>query len=244
MTSDNAVVRIKNLLFEREKNGVSFSLHVPFLELKRGTILAVVGESGCGKSTLSDLIALILRPLNCDEFVLEKQDETVDLMNATSAKLASIRCHDIGYILQSGGLFAFLNVIENIMLPGKLIGLPGKYLREIAEDLAERIGISDQLYKKPQHLSGGQRQRVAIARALIHDPLVVIADEPTAAVDEYTANEICEVFKKMVTVSRSSLLVVSHDRALMRRHADFEVTFHLSREEKLKSELSKTMKLD
>ncbi len=237
-------LRIRNLNFEREKNGVFFSLHVPALDLLQGKILAVVGESGCGKSTLSDLIALILRPNICDQFCFYKEDETVDLMSASTGKLASIRGHDIGYVLQSGGLFPFLNVLENIMLPGKLIGLSNASLRQKAEDLASKIGISEQLYKKPQHLSGGQRQRVAIARALIHSPRLVIADEPTAAVDEYTANEICEVFKKAVSMSNSSLLIVSHDRALMHKHADYEVTFRLTKDYKIKSQLCEPVLLN
>ena len=234
---DSCCLKVRNLCFYREKNGVSFSLSVPALDLYAGRILAVVGESGCGKSTLSDLLALILRPQQCELFCLKLEGNRVDLMQATDGELAHLRGHAIGYVLQSGGLLQFLNVQENIMLPGRLLGYSERWLKQRAEELAQKIGIVEQLTKKPQYLSGGQRQRVAIARALLLSPPLLIADEPTAAVDEYTANEICEVFRQVVEQSRTALMIVSHDLKLMRRHADEQVSFELSRKGGLRSRL-------
>ncbi len=235
--------RIRKLYFKREKNGVVFSLKIPSLTLYGGQIMAVVGQSGCGKSTLSDLVALILRPASCEEFVLYSQDSSCNILLSTKEQLAALRGRDIGYVLQSGGLFPFLNVLENIMLPGKLLNMPGRELRRRAYQLAERIGITDHLSKKPQFLSGGQRQRVAIARALIHKPRLILADEPTAAVDSYTANEICSVFRSVVENSETSLLIVSHDRPLMHKHADYEVTFSLKRGQGIESTLLSPKKI-
>lgn len=246
-------MRLRQIRFRRQKNGSSFMLSVPELDIRRGETLAVVGQSGCGKSTLMDILALILKPDEAGEFVMAGQDGgtagggrsdvPVDLFRAGRKLQAAIRGTRIGYVLQSGGLFPFLNVIDNIMLPGKLCGMSSARLKSDARALAVDMGIADQLYKKPQYLSGGQRQRVAIARALIHSPSLVLADEPTAAVDSVSAEEICSVLKKSVQDRNAALVVVSHDRTLMRRHADFEVTFSLERADGIVSTLQKPVSL-
>ncbi len=221
-------LQVRDLCFEREKNGVSFALRIPELSVQAGDITAVVGESGCGKSTLSDLVALILEPTSCACHTLSTAWGPVDVRAASEGERARIRGRDIGYVLQSGGLLSFLNVLDNIMLPGRLLGYPEPAVRERALALARAMGIEGQLRKKPQFLSGGQRQRVAIARALIHQPRLVLADEPTAAVDAYTAREICSIFRSIAVSERAALLIVSHDRNLMHEYADWEVSFTLT----------------
>ena len=123
------------------------------------------------------------------------------------------------------------------MLPGSLLGMDSRTVRTRAVELARAMGIADQLNKKPQFLSGGQRQRVAIARALIHKPGLVLADEPTAAVDSVSAEDICKLLKATVIENEASLLIVSHDRNLMHKYADDEVTFKLERSNGIKSTL-------
>ena len=214
---------IRELCISRHKNGASFTLEVPELEVKRGEILAIVGQSGCGKSTLTDTLGLILEPTSAGSFMLEGKCGSVK---------AQIRGSEIGYVLQSGGLFPFLDVLDNIMLPGRLLGISESVLKERAVELASSIGIADQLHKKPQHLSGGQRQRVAIARAVVHNPPIVLADEPTAAVDQVSANDICVLLRKIVQENNASLVIVSHDRELMKKYADYEVTFKLNKDER------------
>ncbi|MDL2314608.1 ATP-binding cassette domain-containing protein, partial [Desulfovibrio sp. OttesenSCG-928-C14] len=170
----NACLSVRNLVVEREKNGAGFTLRVPFLDVLPGQVLAVVGHSGCGKSTLLDTLALILRPTRAEAFSLfPETGVAVDLAGASPARLAALRGGAIGYVLQSGGLLSFLSVRDNILLPGKLLSMPGKILERRLDLLAGRMGIADQLHKKPQHLSGGQRQRAAIARALVHGPGLV-----------------------------------------------------------------------
>lgn len=220
---------VRELFLSRHKNGSSFTLHVPELDLYSGQTLAVVGQSGCGKSTLTDILALILKPDRAEKFVMRDGSREKDLFAATAGQQAEIRGTDIGYVLQSGGLFPFLSVQENIMLPGKLAGMSYAELKNRSAELAAAMGIDDQLAKKPQFLSGGQRQRVAIARALVHRPKLVLADEPTAAVDFVSAEDICRLLKKTVAENNAALLIVSHDRALMHKHADCEVTFSLER---------------
>jgi putative ABC transport system ATP-binding protein len=223
-------LRIRNLALEREKNGARFTLLVPALVLPAGCALGVVGQSGCGKSTLLDILALILRPGRAEEFTYNLgENKDCRLFAAKDALLASIRGSEIGYVLQSGGLLSFLSVRDNILLPGRLLGLKQKTLLERLDFLTGRMGISDQLDKKPQHLSGGQRQRVAIARALIHSPKLVFADEPTAAVDRETASDIFTVFREMTRLAGTTLVIVSHDAPLVRRFSDQLVSFQLER---------------
>lgn len=220
----------QDLRLTREKNGAVFSLHVPFLHLQTGDIVAVVGQSGCGKSTLLDMLALILRPQG-GQMSLERADsKNIDLMRASALSLARVRKRDLGYVLQSGGLLPFLSVRENILLPAKLLGIKKKETEEWLDALLDTLGIREQVNKNPQHLSGGQRQRVAIARALIHKPAIVLADEPTAAVDSDTAENICAIFQHVVRSSGSAAIIVSHDKELMEHHSDARATFSLQKQ--------------
>ncbi len=225
----NLCMTVRDLCIRREKNGSSFTLRAPSLEVFYGRALAVVGTSGCGKSTLLDMLALILRPDSVGRFSLCRDGREEDLFASSPARLAEIRGRRIGYVLQSGGLLSFLSVRENIVLPGRLLGMKADALQKRAVELARMLGIEEQLGKKPQHLSGGQRQRVAIARALVHNPSLVLADEPTAAVDKASAEDICAVFKQAVNETGAALVIVSHDRPLMERMADDMITFRVER---------------
>ncbi len=221
----------RDIQLTREKNGAVFALSVPILHLQEGDIVAVVGQSGCGKSTLLDILALILRPEQGQMSIQCADEEKVSLMQANTQLLARIRKEKLGYVLQSGGLLPFLTVRENILLPARLLGISEKKSSEWLHALLEALGIANQVDKKPQHLSGGQRQRVAIARALIHRPAIVLADEPTAAVDSDTAENICSIFRKVVQESGAAAIIVSHDKELMHNHADARAEFSLSTNE-------------
>jgi putative ABC transport system ATP-binding protein len=149
-------------------------------------------------------------------------------MDLPETALASIRQADIGYVLQTGGLLPYLSVRDNILLPCQLNGFKGQEAG--IQTLVERLGIADQLTKKPQHLSGGQRQRVAIARALAHRPPLVLADEPTAAVDKPTALEIRNAFRELTLYMGVTLCMVTHDRTLVDETADRTFTFEVTKE--------------
>jgi putative ABC transport system ATP-binding protein len=142
-------------------------------------------------------------------------------------QLAHIRRSQIGYVLQSGGLLPFLTVRDNILLPCALNGLADQW--EVLEILAARLNISDQLTKKPRYLSGGQRQRAAIARALAHRPSVVLADEPTAAVDRINAGEIGRIFKSLAEEMGVTLLLASHDQQMVSATADRVFMFQVEK---------------
>lgn len=225
------VFELKDISISREKGGVTFRLEIPELTIYSGEFIGVIGSSGCGKSTFLDILGLILSIDKADRFRLSvKQKNTIfqqEISSLSDKRLADIRREHIGYILQSGGLLPFLSVQENILLSEKLNN------RNIREEsfykLVSLLGIEGQINKKPQYLSGGQRQRVAIARALIHNPEIILADEPTASVDKPTAIEIRDQFKKLAKAYDSSVLMVTHDIEMVENHSDRLFTFEVSK---------------
>jgi putative ABC transport system ATP-binding protein len=225
-----AIYCLKNVLKVREKGGQRFELHVPEFIIQPGEFITLLGESGCGKSTLLDMLALVLRPTRADEFTirLPRRDAAYAVMSLTETALAQIRKAEMGYVLQTGGLFPFLTVKENILLPCRLNGLDD--VEERLLQLVKRLGIAEQLPKKPQFLSGGQRQRVAIARALAHRPPLVLADEPTAAVDKLTAREIRDEFKELTQLMGVTLCMVTHDESLVAGAVDRTFRFEVHKE--------------
>lgn len=225
------ILHLSNLGKRRGEQGeVRFELRVPEFRLLAGQFAAIVGASGCGKSTLLDILAMVLKPSYCKEFWLAARDAPgtgVDIWalwnTGRENQLAEIRRRDLGYVLQTGGLMPFLSVEENIRLPVRLLGRQITS-REIAR-LAGRLGIGAVLSKKPQYLSGGQRQRTAILRALIHQPRLILADEPTAAVDKTRAREIVNEFKTLARDRKTTIVMVTHDYDLVRNLADVTYTF-------------------
>lgn len=222
-----AIFCLKNILKVREKGGHRFELHVPSFVIQPGEFIALVGDSGCGKSTLLDMLALVLRPTRADEFSIRipNRDVTYAVMSLSEATLAQIRKTDMGYVLQTGGLLPFLTVKENILLPCRLNGLA--HAEVGMQQLVTCLRIADQLTKKPQFLSGGQRQRVAIARALAHRPSIVLADEPTAAVDKPTACVIRDQFKALTQLMGVTLCMVTHDEGLVAGTVDRTFRFEV-----------------
>lgn len=214
----------------REKAGQRFELQVPSFVIQSGEFLALIGTSGCGKSTLLDMLALVLRPTSAESFALHLPhwQEPREVMALPEEALASVRRAEIGYVLQTGGLLPFLTVRENVMLPCRLNGM--SHIEKDFQVLVERLGIADQLTKKPQFLSSGQRQRVAIARALIHRPALVLADEPTAAVDRPTAFDIRDTFKELTQQMGMTVCIVTHDEGLVVDMADRVFSFEVGKQ--------------
>jgi putative ABC transport system ATP-binding protein len=220
---------LNNLKKIREKGGVTFELRVPSLKVRSGEFLAVIGPSGCGKSTLLDFLGLVLKPTAYAGYDFFSASGRTDLGAITEKKAAALRRAELGYVLQAGGLLPYLNITDNILLPARLNRMARSVASRRLRDLAERLNITDQLNKKPGHLSGGQRQRAAIARALIHNPRLVLADEPTAAVDFPTAQEISGLFHDLTSSQGQGLVVVTHDLKLVDRLADRFVSFKVKK---------------
>ncbi len=223
------VVALHNLRKLREQGDSTFELRVPQLDMHGGEFVALVGESGCGKSTLLDVLALVLRPTEVDRFTIYDRagGRLVDVgamwRHDEQDGLARQRRELLGYVLQSGGLLPFLSVRRNITLPRRLkTGTAGDVL-----ELANRMGIADLLERKPASLSGGQRQRVAILRAMAHRPAIILADEPTAAVDRSRARAIMADFRALAKAEGSAIVMVSHDMQLVEEFADRIFTYEL-----------------
>ena len=205
----------------RKTRGVGaqrYSLEVPRLELQGGQHCALVGPSSCGKSTLLDLLALVLAPDHAQRFDFSTPQGEFDIKGLwredQQTQLAALRSRHLGYVLQTGGLLGFLDVRGNIELSRRLLGLGND---GSVEHLAEQLEIADQLRKKPAALSVGQRQRVSCARALAHGPQLLLADEPTAALDPLNAGRVMQLLLKQAHKQRACCIIATHDEGLARQ---------------------------
>jgi putative ABC transport system ATP-binding protein len=209
------VYSLRGVVKERLIDGVGFRLIVPKIQIRAEENIALVGHSGCGKSTLLDMLALILRPDESEDMSLHPvKGDNHDLAELWRrdrfSQLSQIRKQHIGYVLQSGGLLPYLTVRENIELPRRLLKLPDD---DSINSISKVLGIGRQLDKLPGLLSAGERQRAAFARALSHRPSILIADEPTAALDPITAHKIMAVVMEVIRGLKITLITASHDWA-------------------------------
>ena len=175
------------------------------LKIERAEYVAIMGPSGSGKSTLMNIIGCLDRPTSGSYWLNE---QNVALMDRK--QLAHIRNRKIGFIFQQFNLMPRANAVENVMLPALYAGMNGKKRRARAVQLLERVGLKNQLRHLPSQLSGGQQQRVAIARALMNYPRVLLADEPTGALDTTTGQEVLKLFEELLD-DDLTLIVITHD---------------------------------
>lgn len=209
------VYSLKNVVKERLVENAGFRLRVPNIEIRAEENIALVGHSGCGKSTLMDMLALILHPDESDSFDINPADgklENIDNLwrRKKQNRLSQIRKQHIGYVMQSGGLLPYMTVRENIEIPRRLLKLPKD---DSIDSISRVLGIHRQLDKLPGLLSAGERQRAAFARALSHRPTILLADEPTAALDPITARKIMAVVMELIRGLKITLITASHDWA-------------------------------
>ena len=189
-------------------------------EMGAASSVALLGESGSGKSTLLHLIAGLDRP---DSGFIRFAGR--DIHDAPESELAALRRERLSLVFQQFHLIATLSVIDNVRFQAALCQ---RFDREYEAELVERLGLADQLGKYPWQLSRGQQQRVAIARALLHKPELVLADEPTGNLDEKSSLEVMSLFSDLVKSAGSSLLMVTHSRA-MAAFMDRRVVLHNGR---------------
>jgi putative ABC transport system ATP-binding protein len=184
------------------------------LTVDQGEMVAIMGPSGSGKSTLMSIIGCLDVPTSgtysLDGIAIEKMDDT---------ELAEIRGHKIGFVFQQFNLLARTSALENVMLPLTYAGVRGAEKRERALNVLERVGLSDRTHHTPSELSGGQQQRVAIARALVNEPAILLADEPTGALDSKTGVEIMDLFQRLHRENGQTVILVTHDPYIA-RHTD------------------------
>ena len=181
------------------------------IELNSGEFVALVGPSGSGKTSMLAMIAGLLSP-NSGEIFLGGEE----ISKMSEAQLTKFRRRKIGFTFQSNNLVPFLNVLENVELMLRLNGTYTKENRARAADLLERLGLGERMHNLPSQLSGGQKQRVAIARSLIHDPDLVLADEPTASLDTTLANQVVQTFAELIHEQNRIGIMVTHDLRMVR----------------------------
>ena len=179
------------------------------LEIERGEFIAIMGASGSGKSTLLNILG-ILDNYDTGSYYL---DNTL-ISNLSETKAAILRNRKIGFVFQSFNLITFKNALENVALPLYYKGVNRKKRNTIAMGYLEKMGIASHAHHLPNELSGGQKQRVAIARALIAQPQVILADEPTGALDTVTSSEMMHLLRKINLEEKMTMLVVTHEQAV------------------------------
>jgi putative ABC transport system ATP-binding protein len=192
------------------QGGITGALNGVSVTIEKGEFTAIMGPSGSGKSTLLNLVAGLDRPTSGSVVV-----GGTDLGKVGESGLAQFRRDQIGFVFQFFYLLPNLTAIENVLIPAQLKGnvVPGR-----AGDLLEKLGIADVADRYPARLSGGQQQRVAIARALINNPTLLLADEPTGALDTRTGEQVMELLGQLHRDGQT-ILLVTHDAKLATRHA-------------------------
>ncbi|EJY0883481.1 ABC transporter ATP-binding protein [Vibrio cholerae] len=181
------------------------------LTIRHGEFLAILGPSGSGKSTLMNVLGCLDKP-TAGRYQLD--GHPVDSLS--TQQLAAIRNQKIGFVFQSFNLLEYASALDNVALPLVYAGVKAKDRRRCATELLTRVGLADRLDHKPNQLSGGQKQRVAIARALINQPQILLADEPTGALDSKSGAEIEALFNELHHEGRT-IIVVTHDNELAKR---------------------------
>ena len=178
------------------------------LDIQRGELVALMGASGSGKTTLMNLLGCLDRPTGGKYWL---DNERIDEM--TSDQRAMVRNRKIGFVFQNFNLLPRTSALQNVMMPLSYTAedLAESEWRKRAENLLARVGLGDRMDHEPSQLSGGQQQRVAIARALVNNPPLVLADEPTGALDSRTSEEILQLFQKLNEEEGITLILVTHD---------------------------------
>ena len=217
-------------LRKKRRDGAGYTLDIDCLDVSCGERIAITGPSGCGKSTALDLLAGILQPDAAERFIFAPDDDVaVDMMHAWDTgqldKLSLLRRRYLGYVLQTGGLLPFLSARDNITVVRRARGLPDD---DSVDALAERLDIRRLLPVLPHKLSVGERQRVAIARALASAPALILADEPTAALDPVNAQSVMDLFADLAREMGCTVILVTHAPEMARRIGFRECPFQLT----------------
>lgn len=183
-------------------NGIS-------LDINDGEFVSIVGQSGSGKSTLMNIIGALDRPTEGTYFL-----NGIDVSTLDDSELSRIRNKEIGFVFQTFNLISKTNAIKNIETPMMYAGVPRKKRLERTMELLEMVGMSDRAEHNPNELSGGQKQRIAIARAMANRPSILLADEPTGALDSKTGRMIMDLFHKLHREEHKTIVLITHSTEL------------------------------
>lgn len=184
-------------------------LHGIDLKVRSGEFVSIVGASGSGKSTLMNIIGILDRPTEGNYLL-----DGVDIGKAKDTELSRIRNRKIGFVFQTYNLVARTSALKNVELPMMYAGIPGKERISRARELLRMVGMEERMHHRPDELSGGQKQRVAIARALGNKPSIILADEPTGALDSVTGELIMNLFHKLNREEHITIVLITHSNEL------------------------------
>ena len=198
----------KSFVFEGRQTP---ALQAVDLNIAEGSFVALVGPSGCGKSTLLNMMAGLIRP---SQGYIAHGGRRIESVNT-----------GVGYMTQQDNLLPWRSALDNVMLPMVYAGVPAEQRRELGIDALQRVGLGERLHNKPNQLSGGQQQRVAVARAIINNPNLLLADEPTGALDSRTTKEVLDLFDELHREQGMTILLVTHEHDVAAR-AERIVHFH------------------
>ncbi len=203
----NIALEVRDLVKSFSLDGATINAvdNVSF-QVKSGEFVALVGPSGSGKTTLLSILAALLTPTS-GQVLIDRQD----LAQMNEKKRVKLRREKIGFTFQSNNLIPFLTAQENVEFMLRLNGALGRAGKIRSGELLARLGLAERLHNLPAQMSGGQQQRVAIARALIHQPAVVLADEPTASLDTERAFQVVETFAHLIHENERAGIMVTHD---------------------------------
>ena len=182
------------------------------LDIFKGEYLSIMGPSGSGKTTLFNMIGALQKPTSGKVYI-----DQVDIAQLDHNELAWLRCRKIGYIFQTFNLIQVMTCLENVMLPMSFAGMESEAAREKAIQILKMVGLAHRVLHKPAELSGGQQQRVAIARSLANSPEIVLADEPTANLDQATGTEMIELLAELKQRLGVTVIAATHDLKMLQK---------------------------
>lgn len=205
------VISLKNIkksYFLGKENELEV-LHGINLEVFPGEFIAIVGESGSGKSTLMNIIGALDKPTSGEYYLND-----IDILSANDSKLSVIRNKNIGFVFQTFNLIGRMNAYKNVELPLIYAGVKSENRNKIVNEKLEKVDMLDRAKHQPNELSGGQKQRIAIARALVNNPSIILADEPTGALDSKTSRTVMDIFHMLHKQEKCTIILITHNQKL------------------------------
>lgn len=183
------------------------------LKVEEGAYMAIMGPSGSGKSTLMNIIGCLDKPTS-GNYILGDED----MLKYNDSELSSVRLKNIGFVFQNFNLLPRQSALDNVALPLLYAGIAKKERNQIAKEALERVGLGDRIEFKPTQLSGGEKQRIAIARAIVNNPNILLADEPTGALDSQSGEQVMKLFNKL-NKEGVTIIMITHEREIA-EHAE------------------------